>query len=104
MDPGSLHKEQGRFLVVDVREPQEWEAGHIEGALHIPMEQLPDRLDQLGRGRRIVTVCRSGYRSGQMAEFLATRGFGAENMNGGMEAWSKAGLPMVAERGRPRVA
>jgi len=103
MDPRSLHRDQDQFLVVDVREPGEWEAGHIQGALHIPMVQVRGRLEEL-RDRRVVTVCKSGHRSGQVAEFLAARGFEAENMNGGMKAWFKAGLPMAASSGNPRVA
>jgi rhodanese-related sulfurtransferase len=56
------------------------------------MDELSDRLDEIDTERPVVTVCRSGHRSGQMAEFLAKRGFRAENLNGGMQAWAQAGL------------
>lgn len=90
---------------VDVREPDEWSAGRIEGARHIPLEQLPGRLDELDRDRPTVMVCRSGGRSGRATAFLAAQGFDAHNLEGGMKAWRDAGLPFPAPDGGPgRVA
>jgi len=87
--------------IVDVRYPNEWEAGRIEGAVHIPLDDLDDRLDQIDRSRRVVTVCRSGDRSTNAAELLVAEGFRAENLDGGMEAWAGAGLPFTTPEGRP---
>ncbi|MBU3701445.1 MAG: rhodanese-like domain-containing protein, partial [Acidimicrobiia bacterium] len=70
-----------------------WEAGHIEGALHIPMSQLADRLGELPQGR-LTIVCRSGNRSGKVTSWLLGRGIDAVNMAGGMLAWSSAGRPL----------
>jgi len=79
--------------LVDVREDEEWEAGHIEGALHVPMSELADRLGELPTGQ-LTIVCRSGNRSGKVTSWLLGRGIDAVNMSGGMLAWSAAGRPM----------
>lgn len=94
MDPKELQAQQDRVQLVDVREPEEWQAGRIPGARWIRMDELADRLAELDADQPVVTVCRSGNRSGQMAEFLADRGYRAENLNGGMQAWAQAGLPV----------
>jgi rhodanese-related sulfurtransferase len=91
--------------LIDVREPDEWEAGRIEGARHIPMSELGGRLDELDDGRPVVAVCRSGARSDRVAEALRARGYDAHNLDGGMLAWEQAGLPFGAPAGGPgRVA
>jgi rhodanese-related sulfurtransferase/glyoxylase-like metal-dependent hydrolase (beta-lactamase superfamily II) len=79
-------------LLVDVREQNEWDAGHIEGAVHIPMAHLPDRLEELDKKMMTIVVCRSGNRSGKVAAWLINRGYDALNMTGGMLAWSEQGL------------
>lgn len=94
MDPKDLHNRQDQVQLVDVREPEEWQAGRIPGALWIRMDELADRLDELDTNQPVVTVCRSGNRSGKMAEFLTERGYRAENLEGGMQAWADAGLPV----------
>lgn len=105
MEPEKVHEGRENFQVIDVREPKEWEAGRIEYAVHIPMQQIPNRLEDIEDGKKIVTVCRSGARSDDVARFLAAKGFEAENMDGGMKAWAKAGLPFGAPDGGPgRVA
>jgi rhodanese-related sulfurtransferase len=92
-------------LLVDVREPHEWQAGHAPRARHIPLGQLTVRLHELPAGRPVVTVCRSGRRSARAAALLARDGREAHNLAGGMHAWASAGLPVVAKGGRPgRVA
>jgi rhodanese-related sulfurtransferase len=87
--------------LLDVREDDEWQAGHIEGAQHIPLGQLSERVSELPAGRRIVAVCRSGGRSGVAVRGLRQLGHDAENLDGGVTAWSKAGLPLVDDAGRP---
>lgn len=105
MGPEEVGPRQHEFQLIDVREPDEWEAGHIDGALHIPMGQLGQRRDELAQDRTIVAVCRSGNRSGQVVAALRGAGYDAENLDGGMQAWARADLPFVAEDGRdPRVA
>lgn len=86
-------RDQG-YVVIDVREPFEWEAGHIPGAIHIPLGDLPSRLaaDLPDRGAAILTQCRSGGRSGRAAEFLEASGYtGVVNFNGPLTDWQAAG-------------
>ena len=87
--------------LLDVREDDEWQAGHIDGAKHIPLAELGERLSELPSGRRIVAVCRSGGRSGAAVRGLRKLGYDAENLDGGVTAWTKAGLPLVDGTGRP---
>lgn len=94
MDPNDLHNRQDRVQLIDVREPEEWQAGRIPGSRWIRMDELGDRLDELDTDQPVVTVCRSGNRSGKMAEFLIERGYSAENLEGGMQAWADADLPV----------
>ena len=88
----------GSVIVVDVRQQAEWKTGHIRGAIHIPLAQLPQRLQQLPAGTTIVTVCRSGHRSAVAARTLTGAGHGVLNLRGGLNAWTRAGLPL--EQGR----
>lgn len=91
-------------VLLDVREPDEWEAGHAPGALHIPMGELQARQDEIPTDRRIVAVCRSGGRSSQVTAALDDAGYDAVNLAGGMQAWAEQGLPMESDAGPPRVA
>jgi rhodanese-related sulfurtransferase len=103
VDPASVSERlaAGReLLVVDVRHAVEWRRGHIDGALHVPLTELRGRLHELPRGRTIVTVCRSGHRSALAARSLRRAGFEVENLDGGMIAWARAGLP-VEKPGSP---
>lgn len=105
MDVETLEQRRDEIQVVDVRWPNEWEAGRIEGALHVPLDVFGDHLSKLDRSRPVVTVCRSGDRSARAAGTLAAEGFDAESLDGGMLAWEAAGLPVVRSGGAPgRVA
>jgi rhodanese-related sulfurtransferase len=86
--------------VLDVREPVEWAHGHIEGAVHIPLGELTERLDEVGGGQTLV-VCKVGGRSGQAAAWLLEQGYDVVNLDGGMLDWKAAGRPMVSDTGRP---
>lgn len=90
-------------VLLDVREYQEWMAGHAVAARHIPMGDLPDRLDELPRDARIVCVCRSGNRSRQVTAWLLRQGYDAVNLSGGMQHWASFGHPMVNHAGNPGV-
>ncbi|MHA6632031.1 rhodanese-like domain-containing protein [Pseudonocardia sichuanensis] len=105
MDPKTVYERRQDVQLLDVREDDEWNAGRIEGAVHIPLAQLPARLAELDRDPPVVTVCRSGGRAGKASEHLTQAGLTAETMAGGMTAWSQAGLPFTAPDGGPgRVA
>jgi len=86
--------------LLDVRQPEEYQAGHIAGAALIPLDQLDSRLDELPQGREIVCVCRSGSRSGTAVRRLKSAGFTALNLSGGMIAWQRAGLPVKKGKAR----
>ncbi|MEU9512360.1 rhodanese-like domain-containing protein [Micromonospora sp. NPDC048169] len=88
-------------LLLDVREPAEWRAGHAPGARHIPLGQLADRLSEVPANRPVVTVCRSGARSRRAARMLAAAGHEVHDLTGGMRAWASAGLAVRAKGGRP---
>jgi rhodanese-related sulfurtransferase len=94
-----LARESGAQLV-DVREPYEREAGRIAGSLHIELQRLPSEADSLDRERPIVFYCRSGSRSALAADAFAASGYDARNLDGGLEAWVGAGLPIEPSDGR----
>ena len=91
---------QGAILL-DVREDAEWRTGHAPKARHIPLSRPPARLRDLPPNRTVVTVCRSGARSARAAALLAREGREVVNLSGGMRAWARAGLPVVASGGGP---
>ncbi len=91
-------------LMLDVREPGEWAAGHIPGALHIPLGELNVRYQEIGRDRPLYVICRSGARSAHAAHALAGAGWDASNVSDGMHGWHAAGRPMIADSGTPFVA
>ena len=86
-------------LLLDVREDDEWDAGHAPGATHLAMGLVPDHLGEIPADRTVVCVCRVGGRSGAVAEALVGAGFDARNLAGGMVAWEHDGLPVTTDRG-----
>lgn len=80
-------------LLLDVREDYEWQSGHAPGAIHIPLGQLDPA--SFPTDATIIAVCRSGNRSSKAAEVLAVAGRDVVNLEGGMKAWARAGLPVV---------
>ena len=86
-------------LLLDCREDDEWQAGRVEGAVHIPMAQLPSRIGEIGDTRTIVCICRSGNRSGKVTAWLLNKGYTALNMTGGMKAWATAGREVTGTGG-----
>jgi rhodanese-related sulfurtransferase len=102
VDAVPAHLPEG-LIVLDVREPVEWEHGHIEGAVHIPLMELPQRLDEVPSGQLLV-VCKAGGRSAQAVGYLVAQGIDAINLDGGMSEWAEAGRPMVSDNDEaPRV-
>ena len=94
-------KDRADLHLLDVRERDEWQAGHIAGSQHIPLGQLRVRLAEVPKDRIILAVCRHGNRSDAAVRGLRTLGYTAENLEGGVTAWKQAGLPLESEDGRP---
>ncbi len=101
MTPAELYERRDELLILDVRENDEWNAGRIEGALHIPMSQVDGRAEEIDPSREIACVCRSGARSARITNMLRSRGYEIHNVEGGMRAWAAAGLPFVDKDGNP---
>jgi rhodanese-related sulfurtransferase len=85
--------------ILDVREDYEWSAGHAEGAVHIPLDQLPGRMDDLDPDEDLYVICRTGGRSFRAAQWLVGQGYSAVNVAGGMDQWLESGKPLVSENG-----
>lgn len=77
----------GEATFLDVREPYEFDAGHVEGSLHIPIGQVGERWREVPSDGRVVVVCQIGQRSALVADFLRQRGLDAHNLEGGLESW-----------------
>ncbi len=88
------------LVVLDVREPLEWQHGHIDGAVHIPLHELPARRDEVPDGR-VLVVCKVGGRSAQAVAYLRAADLDAVNLGGGMLDWAEAGRPMVSDLAAP---
>lgn len=91
-------KDAGREkpLLLDVREPWEWQTARIEGSQHIPMREVPARLAELDPDQEVVAICHHGARSQQVAMFLEKNGFAkVHNLMGGVDAWSRTVDPAV---------
>ena len=83
--------------IIDVREPGEWQAGHVDGAVHIPMGEIVARFDEVPDGAAI--ICRSGARSASVVAYLEQQGRDAVNVAGGTLRWAAEGRPMVGSIG-----
>jgi rhodanese-related sulfurtransferase len=93
--------ESGEALLLDVREDQEWAAGHSPSAIHMPLGQLDQAV--IPAGTPVIAICRSGARSSRAAAALAALGTSVSNLDGGMKAWAAAGLPVVTAAGEPGI-
>ena len=85
--------------MLDVRESDEWAAGHAPGATHLPMSELTSRMDELPEANPLYVVCRSGGRSARVVAYLSGQGYPAVNVEGGMQAWARQGREIVADGG-----
>jgi len=100
--PRGVYERRDEVQIVDVREPVEWESGRIEGAVHIPLNELMAGAgSDLDPEKPVVLVCRVGNRSELATMMMQARGYEAHNLVGGMEAWDRQGLPFTAPDGRP---
>lgn len=86
--------------VIDVREPDEYVAGHVPGAKLIPMAQLPGRLDEIEKREPVYVLCASGNRSAAMTSLLREAGYDAYSVAGGTTGWVRAGRDVVEGRER----
>jgi len=80
------------WMLLDVRTDDEWAGGRIAGSVHIPMDQLMQRMDEVDD--RVVCVCAVGARSARVAQFLNAQGREAVNLDGGLDAWASGGFPL----------
>ena len=88
-------REDANVMILDVREQSEWDEGHIPGAVHIPMNDVPARIKEIPTDKTVIVQCRSGNRSGQVTEFLRKQGMtNVHNLDGGLNSWQAAGLPV----------
>lgn len=83
------------LVVLDVREQHEWDAGHIEGARHVPLGDVPARVGELDPTVRTLVVCHVGGRSARASAWLTQQGYDVVNLAGGMDAWEGSGRPVV---------
>lgn len=95
----SVNELTERHTILDVREPYEWEAGHIDGAVHMPVDEVPQRLEELDPDEDVHVVCRTGGRSSRVTQWLIQNGYSAINVTGGMGAWMDATKRMVSDTG-----
>jgi len=96
----------GEIQLVDCREQYEWNAGHVDGAVYLPLNAIMAGAGtDLDKARPVAVICRTGNRSELATMMFQARGFEAYNVEGGMEAWAAEGLPFEAVDGQPgRVA
>ena len=97
--PSNAHTRPAGQVLLDVREDDEWAAGHAPGAHHLSLGQLTPA--SVPAGSPVLCICRSGGRSGRAVDVLRSAGVDAINVEGGMQAWAAAGLPVVTDSDRP---
>ena len=89
------------IYLLDVREDDEWTAGHAPGAVHISLGQLGGQADQVPKDQPVYVICRAGSRSARATQVLGANGWDVTNVSDGMQGWEAAGRPMVSESGAP---
>jgi rhodanese-related sulfurtransferase len=104
-EPKEVSREEAQKLIeggaqlVDVRAQHEWDAGHIAGARHLPLDELAERAGEIDRERPVVLYCRGGTRSSMATAALAEAGYDAAKLTEGIVGWSEADLPLAPEGG-----
>ena len=99
MNAREAYAKKDSVQIIDVRHEYEFEAGHVEGARYITLQEIPARFQELDRETPVLVTCQVGQRSALAANFLREKGYDAHNLEGGMERWAAAGLPYVASDG-----
>ena len=100
-----VSREQAQKLVdegaqlIDVRADHEWETGHLPGAVHIPLAELPQRAREIDKDRPVILYCRGGNRSSMATAALADAGYDAAKLSEGITGWEQEGLPLEPEGG-----
>ena len=97
--PAEVSERRDEVQLIDVREPYEWEAGRIAGARHVELPQVAAEAPTIDRERPVVFYCRVGGRSAMAASAFRRAGYDAYSMDGGLEAWSREGLPLEPDGG-----
>jgi len=102
-DVRAVYDNRGEYQILDVRESWEWDQGRIEEAVLVPLNSLMAGAESgvLTKDKPVIVVCKTGNRSEVATHMLRARGYDAENMEGGMEAWAAAGLPFTTPDGQP---
>ncbi|MGM0386196.1 MAG: rhodanese-like domain-containing protein [Actinomycetota bacterium] len=95
--PSTLAEE---FVILDIREVNEWAAGHAPGSVNFPLSRIPSHVEDLPLGK-VVLVCRNGNRSGTALDWLIQKGYRYWNLRDGMIGWKMAGFPIVRPNGTP---
>jgi rhodanese-related sulfurtransferase len=103
MDAREARSLLGKVTFLDVRTQGEFEAGHVDGSVHITLQEIPARFEELDKETTVVVVCQVGQRSGLAARFLGEQGYDAHNLEGGLEAWVQQGLPLATSAGQGEV-
>lgn len=89
-------------VLIDVREDDEWAAGHAPNAIHVPLSRLSEEYEsKVPEGQRVLCICKVGGRSAQATSALLGAGYDIVNVAGGMKAWESAGMPVVCDDGSP---
>jgi rhodanese-related sulfurtransferase len=91
MDANEASTRRDELFLLDVREDDEWGAGHVPGSVHVPMRELGARQADLPSDRTILCICRSGNRSSMVMRALVEAGYAAENLDGGLQSWEAFG-------------
>lgn len=97
--PGLPSEFGSDVILLDVREDDEWQRGHAPGALHIPMGDVPARIQEIDMEKPLYVICHAGGRSMRVAQYLQRNGYEPANVDGGMLAWESAGRPVVTDNG-----
>jgi rhodanese-related sulfurtransferase len=100
-DARTVFERRDEVQILDVREPHEWEDGHVEGSVHMPLNQLLAQDADLDPSKPVAVVCSMGSRSEVGALMLRARGYDAYNVEGGLIEWQAEGLPLVDDNGQP---
>lgn len=93
----AAHQNGAGLLLLDCREDYEWQQGRIPDSLHIPMRQIPGRLDEISRDAEVVVICAHGNRSYSVAGWLIQQGYTAASLKGGVADWQQRGYPIVRD-------